>query len=330
VYRVVIYNRSMTQSEDTRRRVERKLGHRLPGATWENLEELGYVADFGVDKPGPIEDLVGLARNQERFFRKRLREKDRESSRSVHVEEPDYRPHIRATILSEVAADDAAKDPEVIGFRDEVLGGKLMSAEEAAQWMRHHTVVPPEDGGKQKHLGNGEITLLRLEELAHHLNGVYSWSVESAVTFILTGYPPMMPPIENRLVTRSILQREDASIRLTRVVLNIDPFEKPTRVAEYYSQIRKTLLGKLPRKQSLRDMRLAAFTYGECPGMSWEQKRRAWNVVARENGWKPASDDRRNFRRDALAAQGRLFSIIEEPTDRKGFNGEPEGNDVWT
>ena len=106
--------------------------------------------------------------------------------------------------------------------------------------------------------------------------------------------------------------------------------EKPTRVAEYYSQIRKTLLGKLPRKQSLRDMRLAAFTYGECPGMSWEQKRRAWNVVARENGWKPASDDRRNFRRDALAAQGRLFSIIEEPTDRKGLNGEPEGNDVWT
>ena len=304
----------MTQSEDIRRQAERKLGHRLADATWEHLEELGYVADIDSDEPQLLEDLVGLARTQERFYRKRRQEDDRRSSK-IHVEEPDYQPHIRATILSEVVAGDATKDLEVIGFRDEVLGGKLMSAEEAAQWMRHHTVVPPEDGGKQKHLGNGEITLLRLEELAHHLNGVYSWSVESAVTFILTGYPPMMPPIENRLIRKRILQKDRASVQLTRVVLNIDPFEKPTRVAEYYSQIRKTLLGKLPRKQGVRDMRLAVFTYGECPGMSWEQKRRAWNVVARENGWKPANYDRRNFRRDALAAQDRLFSILEEPTE---------------
>jgi hypothetical protein len=318
----------MTQSEDIRRQAERKLGHRLADATWEHLEELGYVADIDSDEPQLLEDLVGLARTQERFYRKRRQEDDRRSSK-IHVEEPDYQPHIRATILSEVVAEDAAEDPEVIGFRDEVLGGKLMSAEEAAQWTRHPTVIPPEDGGKQEQLGHGEMTLLRLEQLAHHLNVVYSWSVESAIAFVLTGYPPMMPPIENRLVTRIILQREEASIRLTRVVLNIDPFEKPTRVAEYYSQIRKTLLGKLPRKQSVRDMRLAVFTYGECPGMSWEQKRMAWNVVARENGWKPANDDRRNFRRDALAAQDRLFSIIEEPTDTEGFNGELEGNDVW-
>ena len=303
----------MTQSEGTRRQVEYKLGHRLADATWEHLEELGYVADFELGETQLIDDLVGLARICERSIRRSRQEEDGES-RSVHVEEPDYQPHIRATILSEVVADDATKDPEVIGFRDEVLGSGLMSAEEAAQWMRHHTVIPPEDGGKLEHLGHGDTTLLRLEQLAHHLNVVYSWSVESAIAFVLTGYPPMMPPIENRLVTRIILQREEASIRLTRVVLNIDPFEKPTRVAEYYSQIRKTLLGKLPRKQSVRDMRLAVFTYGECPGMSWEQKRRAWNVVARENDWKPASDDRRNFRRDALAAQDRLFSIVEEPT----------------
>ena len=314
VYRVIIYNKNMTQSEEIRRRVERKLGHRLPGATWALLEAQGYVADCEPDDTESIEDLVALARTYERFYRKRRQDDERRSSK-IHVEEPDYQPHIRATILSEVVADDATKDPEVIRFRDEVLRGKLMSAEEAAQWVRHHTVVPPEDRGEREHLGHEDTTLLRLEELAHHLNVLYSWSVESAIAFVLTGYPPMMPPIENRLVTRIILQREEASIRLTRVVLNIDPFEKPTRVAEYYSQIRKTLLGKLPRKQSLRDMRLAAFTYGECPGMSWEQKRRAWNVVARENGWKPASDDRRNFRRDALAAQGRLFSIIEEPTE---------------
>ena len=273
---------------------------------------------------------MGLARTQERFFRKRLREDNRESSRSVHVEEPDYQPHIRATILSGVVAADATKDLEVIGFRNEVLGGKLMSAEEAAQWVRHHTVVPPEDRGEREHLGHEDTTLLRLEELAHHLNVLYSWSVESAIAFVLTGYPPMMPPIENRLIRKRILQRDRASVQLTRVVLNIDPFEKPTRVAEYYSQIRKTLLGKLPRKQGVRDMRLAVFTYGECPGMSWEQKRMAWNVVARENGWKPANYDRRNFRRDALAAQDRLFSIVEEPTDTEGFSGEPEGNDVWS
>ena len=318
----------MTQSEDIRRQAERKLGHRLADATWEHLEELGYVADFELGETQLIDDLVGLARICERSIRSSRQKEDGES-RSVHVEEPDYQPHIRATILSEVVAEDATKDPEVIRFRNEVLRGKLMSAEEAAQWVRHHTVVPPEDRGEREHLGHEDTTLLRLEELAHHLNVLYSWSVESAIAFVLTGYPPMMPPIENRLVTRIILQREEASIRLTRVVLNIDPFEKPTRVAEYYSQIRKTLLGKLPRKQSVRDMRLAVFTYGECPGMSWEQKRMAWNVVARENDWKPASDDRRNFRRDALAAQDRLFSIVEEPTDTEGFSGEPEGNDVW-
>ena len=304
----------MTQSEDTRRQVEQKSGHRLKDGIWGLLEELGYVADCEPYDTESIEDLVGLARICERSIRRTRQEEDGES-RSVHVEEPDYQPHIRATILSEVVAEDAAEDPEVIGFRDEALGGKLMSAEEAAQWTRHPTVIPPEDGGKQEQLGHGEMTLLRLEQLAHHLNVVYSWSVESAIAFVLTGYPPMMPPIENRLIRKRILQKDRASVQLTRVVLNIDPFEKPTRVAEYYSQIRKTLLGKLPRKQSVRDMLLAVFTYGECPGMSWEQKRMAWNVVARENDWKPASDDRRNFRRDALAAQDRLFSIVEEPTE---------------
>ena len=322
----------MTQTRDTRRQVEHELGHRLADATWEHLEELGYVADFELGETQLIEDLVGLARTQERFYRKR-RQEDHRSRKKVQVEEPDYQADIRATILSELAAADACKDPEVIGFRDEVLGGKLMSAEGAGQWMQEQTVMlpetSPEDGMKREHLGHGDTTLLRLEELAHHLNVVYSWSVESAIAFVLTGYPPMMPPIENRLVVKSILQREEASIRLTRVVLNIDPFEKPMRVAEYYSQIRKTLLSKLPRKQSLRDMRLAVFTHSECPDMSWEQKRMAWNAVARENGWKPVSTDRRNFRRDALAAQNRLFSIIEEPTDTGGFNGELEGNDVW-
>jgi len=141
----------MTQSENIRRQAERKLGHRLADATWEHLEELGYVADIDSDEPQLLEDLVGLARTQERFYRKRRQEDDRRSSK-IHVEEPDYQPHIRATILSEVVAEDAAEDPEVIGFRDEALGGKLMSAEEAAQWTRHPTVIPPEDGGKQEQL----------------------------------------------------------------------------------------------------------------------------------------------------------------------------------
>ena len=99
VYRVIIYNRNMTQSEDTRRQVEHELGHRLKDETWWLLEELGYVADCEPDDTESIEDLVGLARICERSIRRSRQEEDGES-RSVHVEEPDYQPHIRATILN--------------------------------------------------------------------------------------------------------------------------------------------------------------------------------------------------------------------------------------
>ena len=57
VYRVIIYNKNMTQPKDIRRQVEQKLGHRLNDAIWGLLEELGHVADFGVDEPEPIEVL---------------------------------------------------------------------------------------------------------------------------------------------------------------------------------------------------------------------------------------------------------------------------------
>src|SRR5215471_1505489 len=42
----------------------------------------------------------------------------------------------RTQILTRIIADDAAQDPAVIGFRDEVLGGVLLDWKEVQDWIR--------------------------------------------------------------------------------------------------------------------------------------------------------------------------------------------------
>ncbi|MDQ3641406.1 MAG: hypothetical protein M3450_08075 [Actinomycetota bacterium] len=153
-----------------------------------------------------------------------------------------------------------------------------------------------------------------LADLAKHAEALerqWRWTKTESVLFVLTGRQPYVRPVVGTIQTsRGLNDTLGWYDVFTRVTIEVDPTVTPDQLSAWWREARRAVLGgRRYRPLTERHLRLARFAVSRMSSGSWEQDREAWNraVSQVEPGW--LYTDRRTFRRDAVAAVGRLLHI---------------------
>lgn len=153
--------------------------------------------------------------------------------------------------------------------------------------------------------------LADLAEQAEALERQWRWSKIESVLFILTGRQAYVQPVVGTIQTsRGMNETLGWYDVFTRIAIEVDPTVTPDQLSAWWREARQSVLkGRRYRPLSERHLRLARFAVSRTNSGSWEQDRKAWNraVSEAQPGW--AYQDRRTFRRDAVAAVRRLLSV---------------------
>lgn len=216
----------------------------------------------------------------------------------------------RLQALSEILAIEARRDPEVQRFRKEVLGGRVLSLEEAKRWIhaqaqegasRLGLLLPLElqkEKGK-RYIPIGETGALfclkqvagRLaERVAYEINlpdgrtilrktGLTGfWTEPEAVRFVLCDLPPRLSPVRCRITFTGLPETK-------RIRLDIDGDATPAEVLQAFRQARRiTHFGesvaryRRTRPLSEKALKLAVFL-AETPELRWQERMDRWNTM---------------------------------------------------
>lgn len=244
----------------------------------------------------------------------------------------------RTRAQSVILAAQAAKDSEVIGFRQEVLAGELLDWDELQAFLERSdktlaktimvTMVVPSDTPIEFHKAQqitgtpvklealvlaygvpgsewthrvGVVrggTLGRLKEVCSNLVNTYGWTEAQACVFVLTGVTPLVSRVRS---TTSLTSRSPGA----RIELSVDPTVTPKELSDNYRSVRNRLLGARHRSPSTKHLRLAAFMATRSEEESWTDLLDAWNKQCTPPERYPANK-KNTFVRDCKAAT-RLF-----------------------
>jgi hypothetical protein len=126
----------------------------------------------------------------------------------------------RAAVLLEIQVQQAAEHPDVVQFRSEYLGGRLLSAGDA------ETYIAPGP--------RGEITDRALARIGRRLARDFGWHRDDAAWFVLTGQPPALRPLAvDAFMTESIFGPS-----YCRITLHAAPWVPPEVVERAFVQMR--------------------------------------------------------------------------------------------
>lgn len=114
----------LKSKQDVYQALKAKLGHEPREDIWEELVTDRYVAEAIQD--GNINGLLERYKRQEERY-----PTSRKRGREIYTEPPDE----RLMYSSKVLAWDASQEQPVIDFRQEVLGGKLLSLDQIGPWV---------------------------------------------------------------------------------------------------------------------------------------------------------------------------------------------------
>lgn len=235
------------------------------------------------------------------------------------------REHALADILARHVTRDARFG--VTPFRQEVLGGVLVSADGVAEWIEARKIesgMPVEymtirpDGTAQtrrrvlryaRPASDATFTvatmvgseLERLRSVSAEVASFCNWSEAASTEFVLTGQVPHMATVTGALIDRSPLSAR------SRIVLTIDPSCTPSEVELGYRRYRAVHFRRIRRLKPSR-AQLAAFAH-ENAGLPWARIRDRW----RERQPKLVGASVADFRRQALHA---LRTLTELPLKR--------------
>ena len=127
------------QEEDLKQSVRRRLGERYTEDVWALLEHDGYVSEV-VELGAEPETLYERAALLFNYLQPR-----RTRSPSAPGEAPSPRSAgERAAVLSNLVADVARQDPDVVRFRANHLGGKIKPWTDLAEWIEKQSKLVPE------------------------------------------------------------------------------------------------------------------------------------------------------------------------------------------
>ena len=243
---------------------------------------------------------------------------------------------LRAEAVAHLVAVEAAKDGSVIEFRERVLRGKLLAADQLDRWLnllaRRQEVKPwvkiyaspeeiemavaplgtsnivthgydtleyvvPGSDQVQRILVSSKGILGWLRWLSIWLSARFLWEKGHAVTFVLTGVPPPITESEYKV------EGGRAVPALTRVVLRIDPTMSPREVANLYRDIRFRHFGRRHRSMTAKHMELAKFWSSAEENAAWKDLKQRWNKLHPKWAYKREQ----NLARDCAQARRRLL-----------------------
>ena len=290
---------------DLKVRLEKALRRRIPRTVFDKFIEDGYVQDCldgtleheGSEKDNfqELKRMLAVELDYLKAYRREMAQStvesplDEEESVPPIEMESSHDTYVskRAGAISEVWAALADERPDVIEFRQTVLGGGLLSPEEASD-----TVGALRDA-------IGELRALELSKLGSVLaNDYYGWDEEESVWYVLTGKAPRLRPIRIRARGKSPVEHY-VPFQFD-VALSVLPWVPAKEVEHAYHIAQTQLLEKSPRKIAPRTSPRVL----EVVQFWWEQFRtrgsmptwRAWYEL-----WNQAHPDKkfanwRNFR----------------------------------
>jgi hypothetical protein len=247
----------------------------------------------------------------------------------------------RDEAISILNANEARKDPDVIALRKMLLGDKLLSPSDLEDWINRHITndgkgpryllsnvpfdgeIDFDSGGTLKptlHLtshvggfrsssqtlyygmpGDTEARIARVEHgsqldrlrrAADALTDRFGWGHAEATIFLLTDHIPRFKAIR---VTPTAYR---SSMRIT---MSVDAIANPVEVAKAYKVVRDSTQGRV-RTLTRKHLTLAVFTMDRAEDENWQRRMKAWNKAYPKHRYSSEG----NFRRDSLAAVGRL------------------------
>lgn len=309
-------------------------------AEWQWLDTQGHIRRISVGKMEPqavaavIRQLRAIYASHERP-RPVSSEMQKVQSSAVRK----AREELIAFLLSELAG----RFHTVVGFRQQVLGGKLLRIDEVDSWIRERAqserptvwvefaVLPeeqqlekpfvlqypsehdfktrwlwyalPSSAAKSVRTGAGGI-LEHLRDVSEYVAYQTGLNEANASTFVLTGETPPFYSCEKEISLASV----DMCSALNRINLSLDPTLSPREVAEIYRGLRKQVFTGRFRAMSEKHIRLALFTWKR-GNESLKEALSAWNKLYRK--WRYRQES--NFGRDRLAATRRAWATLDAP-----------------
>ncbi len=320
--------------ESWRDSIEKVLGHRIQDALWSYLVEKRYIGEL----ESGIATVTGLVA-EIRKMQTAITTPDSEAAPTMAERSSRREQDVHRWAISVLAADRAREDPEVMEFREHVLGGTVMSWSDIPDWVagqaearppttwitvplegddqdsivisRHDPAglavatrvlkysAPGDDWVRLQDTSRGPLEHLR--SLAERLAPAYAWTESQATVFVLSDVVPLVSTIRATWGGHHI-RYGDSHEWARRITLDVDPSIPPHELARTYQQIRERAEHRGRRRLSDKHASLAAFAV-EHPDGTWSERRRAWNSA--NPTWSYEHDS--NFRRDAMRAQARLL-----------------------
>lgn len=265
------------QRRECREKLAGRLGWRkVPNDVWGHVDELGLVGDAIARRDNSawqeLEDEARAYRSQRpegsADGRGSQGRKERAAAQEIEVELDDYT-RLRSEIVAELAEEwpvvrktdgEEWRKAAVRLFRSRYLGGRLLSDEEADEFLRG-------DGIGQRQLGR----------LVRKLVRAYRWPERQARRFVLTGRPPA--PL---YLSVAVGEGEPPLVPdKARIWIDAEAWVDAEEVARAYRAAQRQLLGGDNRKipihhlEAFRFVRRHTSAGGSRP--SWPRLRELWN-----------------------------------------------------
>jgi len=265
---------------ELKERLEKALRRLIPQTTWDRFEGHGYIEDYfagtlvleGGEKENfqDLRDLFGRELDYLKAYRREMAQITLESApdedESIPVIEPELSPSdyvsARAAAISEFLAMLVDSHPDVVEYRGKVLGGRLLSSEEARA-----IVNAPEDRQEE------------LQRLGNRLaNDYLGWDEEGAIRYILTGEAPRLRAI--KIHGRGKFPGEHRPFQY-EVTFSVLPWVSAKEVERVYRNIQRQVLEETSRETGTRILQVARFYWEHLrlQGMlpSWADWAEHWN-----------------------------------------------------
>jgi hypothetical protein len=226
---------------------------------------------------------------------------------------------LRARAFSELAADLGEIRPDVEGFRDDFLEGKVLTDDQADEFLTQH-------GGLD---GDG-LSIKELHWLGERLAKDYRWRQGDAMWFVLTGrVPPVFPMSAEGLLHWSVYGPHTATITLT-----IEAWVDAKEVDKVYRDLQRQILGNRDNRPiGERRLRLLEFVEEQkrTNGDGWRAWMQRWNEACTQWGrpeWKYEEQEHpshavRYFRRSHKETYERLMYPEYHPPNWRPYAPTP-------
>lgn len=213
---------------------------------------------------------------------------------------------IRRQAVAAVLAAEGDQDEEVIAFRARELDGQLLSPGDLELWLENRA-GPEQDRTRRWFLYTAPglnrprrlsfaptSPLGDLWRIARRLQARFGWRASAAVTFILTGLPPVVS-----LAQAGTIEHGEAKW----LRLELSPALSADEVRDYYMRVRERFFPGRHRSLSAKHLHLAAWyaAHGHEPSLGMKQ----WNATVPDAKWRYSHSGQ--FGRDCRCAYERLF-----------------------